>query len=346
MPAKLATVTAAADVLPVGDDRRRALGRPAVWSLMFATSFLVVILLTKEVAGLYAAEPWREDPYDALVSFAFGAIPLIVGAGFVRLRLCRRYEPLPVRRLTEVFDLSRSALAVVIAVVVSEWISIAVSPSSLRWTPTTVVLVALLGVYTVVAALLAVLFRRAGRHFLAPESTQPDLLTDLVAVLNHEAKRLGPFAEPTRRVVVKADFVLSPRARRHPLLAGGVLAAGAGAVFAAPKVFIEHYRPSLVAFVFAVSACSFFALVVIVGTRLGVVARPHDRSSVAAITITAVAAAVPLSMSFRNSLWWVIGTTEQAARLREFVLLGAASSLATLIVTPVFVGWSRRGSRA
>ena len=85
------------DVLAVGDERRAVAGGLAVRSLMFAVGFAAVLWLLKEVPFLYAAEPWKDDPYDAFVSFAIAAIRLVGAAALVHLASCRRSEPLPVR---------------------------------------------------------------------------------------------------------------------------------------------------------------------------------------------------------------------------------------------------------
>ena len=138
-------------------------------------------------------------------------------------------------------------------------------------------------------------------------------------------------------MIVWCDRQTVARVRRHPLLAAAAVASIMGIGFAIPKIVFERYRPSLVAFVFVVSACSFFALVVVVAARLGLVAQHSAHPRTATVTVTAMSAAIPAAVTFRNVLWWTVGTTESASGLTELVQLCALWALATgVAVTAVF----------
>ena len=78
--------------LSVGDGVRQHVGRAIVGSLAVAAAYAVFTVLAKETPALYLHQPWQDDPYDALVSFDFVAVPLLVVIGGLRVQLCRRYE--------------------------------------------------------------------------------------------------------------------------------------------------------------------------------------------------------------------------------------------------------------
>jgi hypothetical protein len=298
------------DVLAVGDARRAAAGGLAVRSLMFAVGFAAVLWLFKEVPFLYAAEPWRDDPYDAFVSFAIAAIPLVGAAALVRLASCRRSEPLPVRRLWELIALARTATTIALVVIAVEWASVLLRANRAAWQPTTVAVLVILGGCSAAAVWVVIGLRNGAARVPRPATAEPDLLSDAVRLALRESVVLGPLASRARRMIVWCDRQTVARVRRHPLLAAAAVASIMGIGFAIPKIVFERYRPSLVAFVFVVSACSFFALVVVVAARLGLVAQHSAHPRTATVTVTAMSAAIPAAVTFRNVLWWTVGTTE------------------------------------
>lgn len=87
--------------LAVGDPVRPVVGRALLAVTGFGVLVFAYVWLSKEIPALYVREPWREDPYDALISFMFWALPLLVAAAAVRRRLCRRRAPLPMRRVLD-----------------------------------------------------------------------------------------------------------------------------------------------------------------------------------------------------------------------------------------------------
>jgi hypothetical protein len=66
------------------------------------------------------------------------------------------------------------------------------------------------------------------------------------------------------------------------------------------------------------------------------------RPGTPAVTVTAVSVAVPVSMTFRNLLWWAVGTTGKAAGFAELVRLVIVSALVTALVVPIVVRLTRR----
>lgn len=68
--------------LGVGDNARHRAGVAIVGSLVAYTVFTVS---TKETPALYLPQPWQDDRFDALVSFDFVALPLLVIIGVLRV---------------------------------------------------------------------------------------------------------------------------------------------------------------------------------------------------------------------------------------------------------------------
>lgn len=62
---------------------RAVLGVPFVGVVFFAFTWIA-----KELPVLYASEPWQDDPYDAMVSFAMWCVPLLAGLCGLRVPLC------------------------------------------------------------------------------------------------------------------------------------------------------------------------------------------------------------------------------------------------------------------
>ena len=64
-------------VLAAGDPARAAAGRAIISSLLAGCAFTAYLWGAKELRPLYVHEPWQDDPYDAVVSFAFICVPLL-----------------------------------------------------------------------------------------------------------------------------------------------------------------------------------------------------------------------------------------------------------------------------
>ncbi len=171
--------------------------------------------------------------------------------------------------------------------------------------------------------------------------TQPDWLADAVALGELEARRLGPWRRPAERLLTWCTSHPISHIRRHPLRSTALASIAVAAVADSPQVILEHYSAALALYFFAVSACSYFAFVAIVGSRLSVIERgdrPRYRTS---SVVVAVCASVPLTASFRTNLWWMLGTDDTNARLPqlfELTLVGAA--VAAIIALAVGAGRS------
>src|SRR5438105_14355871 len=110
--------------LAVGDPRRPAAGRAIIEAVALAGLFTAYAFLAKEIPALYAHEPWRDDPYDAFVSFSILFVPLTGLVTGLRLPSCRRAEPLATARVRDLLRASRVILMHVLTTLAAEWYSV------------------------------------------------------------------------------------------------------------------------------------------------------------------------------------------------------------------------------
>src|SRR5262249_13248114 len=124
-------------VLGVGAGIRDRAGWAIVGSLGIATVYTVVTVMAKETPALYVHQPWQDDPYDLLVSFDFVALPLLVAISVLRVQLCRRYAPLPVRRMADLLRAAGLAIGLSLATQVAEWVAVVRGAHRAAWNETT-----------------------------------------------------------------------------------------------------------------------------------------------------------------------------------------------------------------
>lgn len=333
--------------LSVGDPVRRRSGFAFISSLVVVTAFGAVTVLTKEIHALELRQPWQDDPYDVPVSFDFVILPLLVTAGALRAQLCRRYEPLPARRLV---DLARTAWVAVWlsgGTALAEWIAVALGLHRAEWNAATAWQVVALGVLSVAITACGVLLHRARRELArcARAGAQPDWLADVIVLCQREG-RLGPLQVPAGSAVRWLDRQVIARVRARPVAAAAALAIVLALPFVAAKVILEGYPAPLVAFVFALTAAVLFAFVVIAGSYLRVVAPRKPRPS--GLLCAAVAACLggPAVFAFHDSLLAAANVPQTTAALS--VLLfggGAAAGLVSLTAQATFRR-TRNGSPA
>jgi hypothetical protein len=179
--------------LAVGDPVRAAVGRAVRGSLLLAATFVVFAWAAKELPSLYARAPWQDDPYDALISFTIFAVPLLAGLCLVRAPLCRRREPLPVRRALDLARAGQLLVGAVLVTTASEWVSVALGDRRSAWTAVTIVLIGMLSLVSVLSGAVAAQLWRARRNLPADSRllAQPDWLADAAVTGERLAARLG-----------------------------------------------------------------------------------------------------------------------------------------------------------
>jgi hypothetical protein len=147
-----------------------------------------------------------------------------------------------------------------------------------QWTAVTAWQVAALAALTVAMIGAGVLLSRAGGAVdrIAHADAQPDWLTDAVALGLRGSGRLRHQADRASDAVRWTDDHLVRRIRSHPVLAAALLADALALPYVAAKILVERYPPALILLSFALPAAAFFALIMLAGRYLRVVAPRSD----------------------------------------------------------------------
>ena len=318
--------------LPVGDSRRPALGRAIVGTLAVAVVFLVYIWVAKEIRFLYAHTPWANDPFDAIISFAFFFVPLTAGLCFLRVPLCLRAEPLPLRRARDLLRVSRIILAVVSVTLLSEWVSVLLRENRSTWTAVTTVLVSVLAVLTAATVSVAIELVLAFRQIAeTPSDSGPEWVSDIRLTGERFSSQLGPAGSVARRILAVVDQRVTPAVRAHPLAATGALSVAFGVVVAASQAFGEgSIAWRTLALFMTVSACSMFAFVLAVGLHLGLLGHTRSIQGASRRMVDAVVvgvATVPVTLAFRTALRsLVVGSLGSGHMLQVAILIALAAA--------------------
>jgi hypothetical protein len=343
--------------LAVGDRRRVAIGKAAFSTLWAAIVFFLCTVPTKQIKPVYSHAPWLNDPYDALYSFAMFLVPLATAFFVVQVSLCRKVEVLPAERARSVLRGCRVAAIVMTATLASCWISVADGANEAQWNDsTTTALVVGLAVFTgldIRAVLMLARAPRLGRSGPARSKAAGDWLGDAVLVARRESRWFGPFRSFVMPVVAWCDRTVVARLRQHPILGAALASLAFGIAVGLNQGIREGYFLASTLLTVGLLTGGMFAFLMVAGSYLGVVrsAAPLAglrRRLVDATVIACLAALVALA--FRNSLWWIIGTNENAAGNGQFAgLLGiavAAAFAAGLAVESVMRTHTERYARS
>jgi hypothetical protein len=290
--------------LRVGDPVRRRARFAIVISLVIVMAYGGVTILTKEVHGFDVHQPWQDDPYDVPVSFDFVFLPVLVVLGALRVQLCRRTEPLPVRRLDDLLRLCAVATALCGLTELAEWVAVALDGHRSEWTVVTTWQVVTLGLLSGATAGCGLLIHRVRLELASRASVgkEPDWLSDALVLCIRQARRLGPLQGPAEAGARCLDRQLLSRIRTHPVVAAWLLAMVLALPFVAAKAFLEQYPAPLLAFVFALSTACLFAFVVVAGALLRVVAPRSSERSLWLCASVAACVAGPAVFAFHDSL--------------------------------------------
>jgi hypothetical protein len=313
--------------LSVGDRVRDQAGHAILSSLALAAAFATFTVATKETPALYLHQPWQDDPYDALISFDFVALPLLVIIGALRLPLCRRHEALPVRRVEDLLRVCRVAIALVLGTQVAEWIAVVRGTHAAQWNAASAGQLAVLATLTATSIAAGVLLRSARRELARANraAAQPDWFADAVALGLREAPRLGPLRGLAEVAVRWVDQQLITRVRAHPIAAAMLVALVLTLPELTAKIVLEGYPIALVLVVFGVSVASLFAFLVLVGSYLRVVAPLRSSPSAWLCATVAACVAAPLAGAFRDSLLGTVGADQSHPRVRQLAVLMVAA---------------------
>ena len=328
-------------VLAVGDSRRRTAGWALLGSLLVAAALIVFVLLTKQVRAVEAHVPWRDDPYDAVVSFSMFAVPVLAVARLLRAPACRREQVMP---LSRVLDLLRAAWLIAVTVsatVLAAWISVALRIDETAWNGLTALGIAALALLSVLTASVLLLVRRA--LIALPMTSRvanssPDWIDDIVLVARRGTVRLGPLRDPAGRVLYWAETRLAGVMRAHAVWSAALAALLFGAALAVSQAREDGIAPVLLLFL-GVGACFMFAFLVIAGVHLRLVRSTHTahgRTLIGIHAVVAGCAAVPVALAFRDALWGRSGVA--------VLLIAAAVIVAVAVFTAESLRSAMRGS--
>jgi hypothetical protein len=324
----------APSALPVCDPRRPALGRALVSALLTATVFSAATGPVKQIPVLYDHAPWINDPFDTVVSFAMFFVPLLAVCCLTRVPACRRSEPLPRGRATDLLRGCRLMLAVVVATLLTEWVSVATGANRSQWNGATWLQVGLLAAMTVLTGRAIVdLYRAPALSRPARADVQPaiDWLTDAVAVAALAGGRLGPLHRPALIAVSWTDRCVVTVVRRHPLWAAAITAALFGAGVGGLQAINEGYTALAALLTISLLGCGMFAFLVAAGSYVGLVRSSRElvgRRRQVLDAATATCLGLLAVLAFRNSLWWLVGSNAAAAGISQTYALLGLSALA------------------
>ena len=312
--------------------------------MLAAALFETFVFGVKEFRPLGDHAPWMNDPYDVVTSFAIFLVPIVGTFSAVRLALCRRVEPLPLSRVTDLLHGCLVLLMVLLVTAAADWIAVAVGADRGSWTTVTPALVGGLGFVTLVALVAAgavVTESRRLPRLDRADPMAPDWLADATQVADRVSRHLGPLEPVVSRIARLVDRHLWSWVRRRPITAAVVAAAGFATFFEVGSLR-EGYSLALIAFVFVVAWCGMFALLVASGSYLGVV-----RSSVGIRGVRrrmldsafVASASVPIALAFRDSLWWLVGSSTERGSLadldRLLAIVAASAAGATLVIETI-----------
>jgi hypothetical protein len=298
--------------------------------------FVAFAVTVKDVRQLADQAPWGEDPYDALFSFAIFFVPAILGLLLLRLPLCRASESIPVSRVIDVVRACRLSVGIVLGTLVAGWMSVAAS-ISVGTSPTARLLIAGLGLESRLSLGAA---RSMGNR------QGPDWLADASALATQLASRLGAESSSPRRQVAVAGRTIEAAVRSSPFKAALVAALAFGAFVALGALF-EGDPPILGLLLGVVGTGGMLAFLVTAGTYLGLV-RTHERSRrlpdgpISRAAFVSVAT-LPVTVAFRDSLWWLAGSNPDAARTPELAgLLGLVAVTIFLLAIVIQAAFTQR----
>lgn len=297
------TTAAAAPTLAVGHPDRKRIGLAVIAGLWTTAAFVIYLWVAKEIPALYLREPWQDDPYDAIVSFAFFFVPILAALCVVRAALCRRDRPLPLTRARDLLVTGRLMAAIAGVTLLAEWVSVGLGVHRVLWNSSTYALFAVLAAMTMSVVGVVALTARALRR-LPPSEAGPDWWTDTSAAVAEywgAERPLGETAAPMLRAAIER---LGQLVRARPLGVALVLSIGFGLTLAAFQALAEGgFAPAVYVLYVSVAGASMLAFLLAAGAHLRLAGPRSPRSSSragAAYAAGAAAAAFAAALAFRQ----------------------------------------------
>ena len=276
-----------------------------VATLVNAVIFVVFALVTTQVMSVRSSSPWQDDPYDSVVTFTMFYVPITLFVILVRALLFRRGEPWPLYRVRQVIQ-SCTLLALLVTVTyITDWVAFAVQADRRLWDASTPWLIAGLSAVSALAALEWLVQARARRLVprRAPEQPAGDCLEDVRLVAELLAHR-----------ELRPAGWLASQFERHPGALGWIrrrftLIAAVASLVGGLSVATGLAREDGFGWLFPAETLWFaggmYAFLIISDAALGLTVRPAPGrlSRTVQVAVTATAAALPVSLAFRQSIW-------------------------------------------
>lgn len=254
----------------------------------------------------------------------------------VRLLLCRRAEPLPRSRIDGLVRAAVVLAAIVLITAASDWASVLAGAHLADWDWVTAFELVVLAVMTIASALAAIRLIRAVRGLPpAGAAAGPDCLADGLTLAHRGTRHLGRLAPATGACLGWIDGGPSLAVRRHPVGAAA-LVSGAGALAVTAAMAREEGLGPVPLLFFSVMTCGLFAFLVATGAYLRIVRPerpPAGRHRMLLDGLVLAAAMVPVTLAFRDHLWWVMATNEASSDVWTLgILLGIVAAITFVVV--------------
>ncbi|MFC4907259.1 hypothetical protein [Actinomadura gamaensis] len=292
-------------------------------SLGAAALFEALTVLATQDKPVRAVSPWQDDPYDAAVSLAMFAVPMLAAVVLLRLPVWR--APGGPDRAQQTARAAGAMLALVALTLVAEWAAVVAGAGHPRWDARTAALIGGLIVNSLVTGGAAALLWRGRAPRGSAARWRHDWLGD-VLLLAERVPVLRRWARPEA-----AGWV-----RRHALTVFSAASAVAALAITGSQALGEHWTdPLLIAFMLAVEFTAYLTFCLLTNAVAGFVARPpRSRPRRAAETsLIAGALATHLAIAFRNALWPGPEPLTSVPAVMAFTFgAGLAAALATVLL--------------
>ncbi len=262
-------------------------------SLGAAGLFEVLTALATQAKSVRAVSPWREDPYNVVVSLTVLAVPMLALAILLRLPAWR--APGSPDRAQQTARAAGAMITLVVLTLVTEWAAVIAGVHDPVWNRWTSVLVGGLAVNSVVTGAVAASLWRRRRPRGSSGAWRHDWLGDIVLLCErtHVPRRwTGP------------EAVAWVRRHAMTVFASASLLA-AIAVTGAQAVGERWTDPLLIAWMLVVELALLLAFCVVGNAVAGFIARPpRTRLRRLAETSTVIGCvAIHVAIAFRDALW-------------------------------------------
>ncbi len=301
--------------------------------------FFLCTAPVKEVSGLYDHAPWLNDPFDTVISFMMFFVPFVASLCVVRILQCRRSEPLPVARISDVLRGCRLVLTCMGVTLACEWIAVAIHDNGRAWNDATWIQIGLLALMSLCMVVVVVALRKSRDPRLAggqSSSTAPDWMGDTFQWLSAHSYLLGK-AQPSVSTAVEHVYeTVASLARRHPMWSALGVCTLFGITVGVNQGVREGYSPSATVVASLLLSAGMFGLLTASGKYLGLVRSRNPsfgirRRLIDALVITCLAVFVPFAL--RYHLWWIVGSTNAMAGVAQLTELLAIFAGAIFVTT-------------